>query len=166
MILGEQKNKDLKKCNTTDKNCSVFIKVMGAMRYYTKICEDITVQPMPLSLHEFKDKVLHHWQYFREDLPVNTVVTWSSYFLSLSQIEMEEGWAPLWAGEGLWLLRLGDWKGLRLSPSPRRWSPLLQRARLEPPPWRELERDLKDDDYRRQVIFRLMYHKHYMKTFR
>lgn len=48
------------------------------------------------------------------------------------------------------MLRLGEWKGLRLSPSPRRWSPLLRRARLDPPPpWRELERDLRDGDRRR-----------------
>lgn len=38
------------------------------------------------------------------------------------------------------MLRLGEWKGLRLSP--RRWSPLLRRVYLDPPPpWRELERD-------------------------
>lgn len=39
---------------------------MGAKRYSlatyvnTIICEDIIVQPIPLSLNEFKDKVLHH----------------------------------------------------------------------------------------------------------
>ena len=69
---------------------------------------------------------------------------WSSYFLSLSQMLVEEAWAPLWAGEGLWLARLGDWDGLWLSLSPRRWPPLLRHPRLEPSPFRELERDLTE----------------------
>lgn len=82
--------------------------------------------------------------------------TWSSYFLSLSQTEVVEGWAPLWAGEGLWLVRLGDWEGLRLSLSPRRWLPLLRPPRLKLTPWRELERDLtktKRDVKTRLFIF-------------
>lgn len=66
--------------------------------------------------------------------------TWSSYFLSLSQTVMAEGWAPLWGGEGLWLARFRDCGGLRLSLSPRLWLPLLRRLRLAP--CRELDRDL------------------------
>lgn len=42
-------------------------------------------------------------------LPVIALFDEASYFLSLSETVTVEGGAPLWAGEGLWLLRLGEW---------------------------------------------------------